>query len=87
MIGLTSAFGAAGVPFAATPFIASWNPSAKAKAVGAAFMAGLQIGVYKSLKDISKNWQADKSFKPRIKNSERKILIDGWRKAIKKTLS
>ena len=35
MIGLTSAFGAAGVPFAATPFIASWNPSAKAKAVGA----------------------------------------------------
>ncbi len=56
-------------------------------ALGAAFMAGLQIGVYKSLKDISKNWQADKSFKPRIKNSERKILIDGWRKAIKKTLS
>ena len=36
MIGLTSAFGAAGVPFAATPFIASWNPSASAKAVGAA---------------------------------------------------
>ena len=35
MIGLTSAFGAAGVPFAATPFIASWNPSASAKAVGA----------------------------------------------------
>ncbi len=35
MIGLTSAFGAAGVPFAATPFIASWNPSAKAKAAGA----------------------------------------------------
>ena len=35
MIGLTSAFGAAGVPFAATPFIASWNPSAQAKAVGA----------------------------------------------------
>ena len=25
-------------------------------ALGAAFMAGLQIGVYKSLKDIAKNW-------------------------------
>ena len=47
-------------------------------------MAGLKIGVYKSLKDIAKNWQADKSFKPGIKNSERKILIDGWSKAIKK---
>ena len=35
MIGLTSAFGAAGVPFDATTFIASWNQSASAKAVGA----------------------------------------------------
>ena len=55
-------------------------------ALGAAFMAGLQIGVYKSLKDIAINWQADKSFIPKIKNAERKILINGWNKAIKKTL-
>ena len=33
---MTAAFGAAGIPFAATPFIAAWNPSAKAKALGAA---------------------------------------------------
>ena len=38
-------------------------------ALGAAFMAGLQIGVYKSLKDIAKNWQVDKSFVPKIKNA------------------
>ena len=31
---MTAAVGAAGVPFAAVPFISSWNPSAKAKAVG-----------------------------------------------------
>ena len=35
LIGLTSAVGLSGIPFAATPFIASWNPSAKAKAAGA----------------------------------------------------
>ena len=35
MIGLTSAVGLSGLPFAATPFIAAWNPSAKAKAAGA----------------------------------------------------
>ena len=35
LIGLTSAIGLSGVPFAATPFIAAWNPSAKAKAAGA----------------------------------------------------
>ena len=47
-------------------------------------MTGLKIEVYKSLKDIAKNRQADKSSKSRIKNSERKILIDRWSKAIKK---
>ena len=36
LIGLTSAIGLSGMPFVATPFIAAWNPSAKAKAAGAA---------------------------------------------------
>ena len=35
LIGMTAAVGAAGVPFAAVPFLSAWNPSAKAKAVGA----------------------------------------------------
>ena len=35
LIGLTSVIGLSGIPFAATPFIAAWNPSAKAKAAGA----------------------------------------------------
>ena len=56
-------------------------------ALGAAFMAGLQIGVYKSLKDISKNWHLDKSFNPKIKAKLRENLVKGWQKAIKRTLS
>jgi glycerol kinase len=55
-------------------------------AVGAAFMAGLQIGVYKSLKDISKIWHLDKKFSPKMKNNNRTKLIKGWSKAIKRTL-
>ena len=55
-------------------------------ALGAAFMAGLQIGVYKSLKDISKNWSLDKKFSPKMKNKNRSNLIKGWSKAIKRTL-
>ena len=55
-------------------------------ALGAAFMAGLYIGVYKSLKDISKNWQLDKKFSSKMKNSSRNILIDGWEKAVKRAL-
>ena len=35
LIGATSVVGAAGVVGAAVPFLASWQPSAKAKALGA----------------------------------------------------
>jgi glycerol kinase len=56
-------------------------------ALGAAFMAGLYIGVYKSLKDISKNWNLDRSFKPRINSKLRSSLVKGWSAAIKKTLT
>ena len=55
-------------------------------ALGAAFMAGLQIGVYKSLKNISKKWSLDKKFSPNMKNKIRKTLVNGWSIAIKRTL-
>ena len=55
-------------------------------ALGAAFMAGLHIGVYKSLEDISKNWNMDKKFIPKMKTNSRKKLLSGWSKAIKRTL-
>ena len=55
-------------------------------ALGAAFVAGLKIGVFKSLKDISKKWKLDKKFRPKIQNRERLKLLNGWSRAIRKTL-
>ncbi|MBO41455.1 MAG: glycerol kinase [Pelagibacteraceae bacterium] len=55
-------------------------------ALGAAFMAGLKIGVYKSLSDISKNWKIDQKFTPKISKSDRTKLLKGWDQAIRKTL-
>jgi glycerol kinase len=55
-------------------------------ALGAAFMAGLQIGVYQSLKDISQNWALDKKFSPKMKKNNRIKLLNGWSKAIKRAL-
>ena len=49
-------------------------------ALGAAFMAGLQVGVYKSLKQISKVWKLDKKFKPRVNNKFRKKVLADWNK-------
>ena len=55
-------------------------------ALGAAFMAGLKIGIYKSLKDISKRWSVDKKFSPKVKKNFRKKAIKGWNIAVKRTL-
>ena len=55
-------------------------------ALGAAFMAGLKIGVYNSLSDISKNWKIDQKFTPKISKQNRSYLLKGWEQAIRKTL-
>ena len=55
-------------------------------ALGAAFMAGLQIGVFKSLSDISKKWKLSRKFSPKIKNFERLNLLKGWSQAMRRTL-
>jgi ubiquinol-cytochrome c reductase iron-sulfur subunit len=41
LIGTTAAIGAVGAAFVATPFVKSWNPSAKAKAAGAPVTADI----------------------------------------------
>jgi glycerol kinase len=55
-------------------------------ALGAAFMAGLKIGVYKSLKEISKQWSLDKKFTPKINNKFRKKILKNWNIAVKRAL-
>ena len=55
-------------------------------ALGAAFMAGLQIGVFKSLSDVTKMWKLNRKFIPKIKNSERLKLLKGWSQAMRRTL-
>ena len=55
-------------------------------ALGAAFMAGLKIGVFKSLDDIAKKRKAGKRFHPKIKSKKRTKLLNGWSHAIRKTL-
>ena len=55
-------------------------------ALGAAFVAGLYIGEFKSLKSISKRWKIDKRFDPKIDKSSRIKLLKGWEQAIKRTL-
>jgi glycerol kinase len=55
-------------------------------ALGAAYLAGVQLGVYESLADISSYWQRDALFTPRIGQKERDNLLRGWEKAIARVL-
>lgn len=51
-------------------------------ALGAVYLAGLQIGMYQSLDDIARMWQMEKCFKPNMSASENESLYAGWKRAV-----
>lgn len=53
-------------------------------ALGAAILAGLQIGVFESTNDVGKQWQLDQSFDVTMKAESRDELLLEWRKAVDK---
>jgi glycerol kinase len=55
-------------------------------AIGAAFLAGLQIGYWKNSSEIQKIRRVDKVFSPRMKDETRKHLWDGWKEAVGRVL-
>ncbi len=55
-------------------------------ALGAALLAGYQVGEFKSLNQIKNTWKKDKAFKPKINKKLRNHILHGWKQAIKKTL-
>lgn len=56
-------------------------------ALGAAFMAGLQTGMWSSLDDISKTWAIDRSYEPQMEENRSRKLYAGWKKAVSRTLN
>jgi glycerol kinase len=56
-------------------------------ALGAAFHAGLAVGVWPDLDALSQTWAQGASFEPKMAKADRQVLIEGWRSALRKTLS
>ena len=56
-------------------------------AVGAAYLAGLAIGLYPQPKDFMKSWRLEKRFSPHMRAPERASKIAGWRDAVSRTLT
>jgi glycerol kinase len=51
-------------------------------AMGAAYLAGLGVGYFKSTDEIASRWAAGQSFEPRMSQDQRDALRSGWSKAL-----
>lgn len=54
-------------------------------ALGAAYLAGLAVGFWENLDQVSLNWAQDKIFKPTMAEEQREKLYKGWQKAVQAT--
>ena len=55
---------------------------AETTALGVAYLAGLQAGVFKSTSEIARQWKLEKRFEVKMPASQASSLYDGWVDAV-----
>ena len=53
-------------------------------ALGAAYLAGLQLGIFNNLDDIATHWACERTFAPEMAETQRDALYEGWLDAIRR---
>jgi glycerol kinase len=56
-------------------------------AAGSAFLAGLAVGVWGSPTELAEARRCERRFDPALSAERRDALYDGWRQAVRRTLS
>jgi len=56
-------------------------------ALGVAYLAGLQMGIFQSLQQISSIWHFDRQFKPGMSSEQAEILYAKWQMAVRQVLT
>ncbi len=56
-------------------------------AMGAAYLAGLAVGYYKSTEEIAQNWRFGEMFKPSYTEEQRNKKLAGWKRAVTRALA
>ena len=51
-------------------------------ALGAAYLAGLTVDLWKSRDEVAQQWQAERRFEPRMDSSQSAALLARWREAV-----
>ncbi len=59
---------------------------AETTALGAAYLAGLAVGYWKSMDDVASNWALDREFRPAMPKAQSEKLYAGWKKAVGRSL-
>jgi glycerol kinase len=52
-------------------------------ALGAAYLAGLGVGIWKSVEELQKQWQVERRFNPSMEENVADGLLRGWNRAVK----
>ena len=53
-------------------------------ALGAAYLAGLGVGVWRTADDLTGQWQVDRRFEPRMPRQAAEALRSRWRAAVER---
>lgn len=53
---------------------------------GAAYLAGLAVGFWPDMKSLEQQWNVDETFRSKMKPRERRELVDGWQRALRRTI-
>jgi glycerol kinase len=51
-------------------------------ALGAAYLAGLGVGMWASLEALAERWTVERAFTPAMDATRRDALYGGWRRAV-----
>jgi glycerol kinase len=53
-------------------------------AAGAAYLAGLAVGFWSGVDELTQLWQRERTFEPRMSAAERDQLLEGWTRAVER---
>ncbi len=60
---------------------------AETTALGAAYLAGLAVGYWHDLPDLSRCWALDREFQPQMPPTQRETLYQRWQEAVRRSLN
>jgi glycerol kinase len=60
---------------------------AETTARGAAWLAGMQVGVYPGMEEFAAQWESERRFEPQMDRGEADSLHAGWKDAVRRTLT